>query len=794
MQNYDAMLYRKSKCLLPLSGDPVAQTADGGKIMQSRLVQTLLGSVAVLAILSPAGGALGQTATDNKTLQEETITVTTRKREESVQDVPIAIEAFTAENLYQQGITNTDELAFHTTGFTMAPLFGGDAATPVIRGLSTTIGEPNVGFFIDGVYQSSRLAMEALLGAQIARIEVAKGPQSALYGRNTFAGAINYVTKEPTNAYEATLEGTGGSDGIYDIRAAASGPLVEDRLFFQLGFVASGRNGFYKNLLTGKDLDKRETEVYAGGLTFMPNDNAKITFRASYEDTSDGDDPLAFIPNNADFFSVSGLPPANQVYAGELPAPTHFAVTPGGKDRQNLSLSLNASYALSNGYTLTAVTGFNNLDFTRRVDNDYEARQIAYTTNMVNQQELSQEFRLTSPGADRVRWMAGAYYYHFYSTTQLDDRRVGTLTVLPTILPPPVLASLAGIAGGLQNTTKENTDSIAFFGDIQADVTDRFNISVSGRWTSERKSVAALDITQLTGASGFFADKRRFKNFQPKLTLSYHPADNWMLYASVAKGIKTGGFNVITTSGLVAPDERAYNPEKAYNYELGSKGTWFDGALQIDADVFYIDWKNQIVRALGKNFATLNANAGKTTSKGLEVDMTAHLNSQLVFEGGLAYTDSAYDKYTFGTLAAVGLNPVLDGTRLQYVSKWSGNAALTFIQPLASGKVDWHTRLEIAYQSNQSAVQPALAFTGARTLGNIRSGFSWDTYDITFWGKNLFKDKSAANGVFLPNPARRSDAVLGLVGIQPPTGFEAFGALSLAPDPRTWGVTVRAKF
>ncbi len=762
--------------------------------MRSPFIRHLWAGTAILGLLAPAVAVQAQATADEAGVREDTIVVTTRKREESIQDVPIAISAFSAEDLYQQGITNTDELAFHTTGLTMAPLFGGDAATPVVRGLSTTIGEPNVGFFVDGVYQSSRLAMEALLGAQIARVEVAKGPQSALYGRNTFAGAINYVTKAPTNDYEYSLEATGGSDSLYDLRAAASGPLVEDKLFFQLGFLARGRDGYYKNQLTGKDLDDRETEVYAGGLTFTPGENASVTFRASYEDTSDGDDPLAYIPNNGDFFSVNGLPPANQIVLGKLPAPSTFAVTPGGKDRQNLSLSLNASYDLPNGYTLTSVTGFNDLDFLRRVDNDYETRQIAFTTNKVNQQEISQEFRITSPGTDPVRWMAGAYYYHFYNIARSNDQRIGTLTILPAILPPPVLASLAGAAGGIQAITKENTDSIAFFGDVQADLTAQFTVDVSGRWTSERKSVAAQDVVQLTGVAGLFTDKRRFKNFQPKLTLTYHPNDDWMLYASAAKGIKTGGFNVITASGAVLPSERTYDPEKAYNYEVGAKGSFLGGAVQVNGDVFYIDWKNQIVRALGATFATLNANAGKTTSKGFEADVTAHLSDQLTFEGGLAYTDSAYDKYTFGTLAAVGLNPVLDGTRLQYVSKWAGNAALSFVQPLAGGRVDWHTRFEIAYQSNQSAVQPALAFTGARTLGNIRSGFSWDNYDISFWGKNLFKDKSSANGVFIPNPARRSDAVLGLVGIQPPTGFEAFGALSLAPEPRTWGITARAKF
>ena len=173
--------------------------------MRSKFTRHLWASTAAITMLLPAVAVQAQSSSKDAGVREDTIVVTTRKREENLQDVPIAITAFTAENLYQQGITNTDELAFHTTGLTITPLFGGDAATPVIRGLSTTIGEPNVGFFVDGVYQSSRLAMEALLGAQIARVEVAKGPQSALYGRNTFAGAINYVTKDPTNTYEYSL-------------------------------------------------------------------------------------------------------------------------------------------------------------------------------------------------------------------------------------------------------------------------------------------------------------------------------------------------------------------------------------------------------------------------------------------------------------------------------------------------------------------------------------------------------------------------------------------------------------
>ena len=149
---------------------------------------------------------------ENSLALEEVI-VTARKREESLQDIPVAVTAFTAADIEAAGLRNVEDVAMLTPGFNVAPLFAGDAATPVIRGLSTTIGEPNVGFFVDGVYMGSRQTMSNLLGNFIERIEVAKGPQSALYGRNTFGGAINYVTRKPSGEFEGEVEGIYGSDG-----------------------------------------------------------------------------------------------------------------------------------------------------------------------------------------------------------------------------------------------------------------------------------------------------------------------------------------------------------------------------------------------------------------------------------------------------------------------------------------------------------------------------------------------------------------------------------------------------
>ncbi|PHR53977.1 MAG: hypothetical protein COA47_16195 [Robiginitomaculum sp.] len=744
-------------------------------------------SVSALALTMLAQPVMAQDA-DASASENDTIIVTTRKREESLFEVPIAITAFTAEDLYEAGIESTDDLARNTTGFTMAPLFG-NAATPVIRGLSTTIGEPNVGFFVDGVYQSSRLAMEALIGSGVAQIEIAKGPQSALYGRNTFAGAVNYVTAKPANSAGVYAQGTFGTDNLYDLRGGVSGAIVEDKLYVRVGGLARGRDGYYTNALTGNSLDSQQSVALSGSVQFFATPNFETSVTVSYEDTSNGDFPLAYATNNATFFPAFGLPPNNQIFAGELPAPTSFAVTPGGFDRENLQLSMQSSLDFGSGYTLTSIFGYNDLSTLTRVDNDYEARQIAYTTTSVDQGEISQEFRITSPGDQRFQWSLGAYYYHQYSKTHANDQRLGTIAGILPFLP----GSLVGLVGGGENFNKETTTSKAVFGDITFDVTDKLKLNFAGRFTDETKAVVSDSLSATGGLLGQYVNSVDFENFQPKATISYFPTDNWMLYGSVADAEKTGGFNVVTVAGSILPSERTYDPETARHWEVGAKGSLLDGNLQVTAALFQIDWEDQIVRAIGGTGAILNINAGATTSKGFEFDFAAKLSENLELEGGFAYTDSAYDSYTFGVLGAIGLNPVLDGTRLQFVSEFAGNLSATYTRSI-NADMDWFGRVGFAWQSDQSAVQPATTTIGSQSRLDIRSGFTWDNYELTFWAKNVLEDDAALNGVYVPNPAERVDTVLGFVGAGPFTGFTAFSPIVLAPEPRTAGVTLRAKF
>jgi len=744
--------------------------------MTNHLKTILLASGALSLICLPAVTASAQ--------EKDEIIVTARKRAENLQSVPVAITAFTAEDIQDAGIDNVEDIALLTPGFTFAPLFGGGGSTPVVRGQSTTIGEPNVGFFIDGVYQSSRGIMDAMLGGNIAQVEIAKGPQSALFGRNTFAGAVNFVTKKPSDVQTGQIEATAGNGGHYEVRGNVSGPLSEGSVYYQLGGVYSKRDGFFTNELTDGDLDSRESTILTGSLMFTPSENLEIVARVGYDDTNDGDDAAKFLVNNASPANPTPapLPLALQLFSGEIPnSESGFAVTPGHNNRNNLVMSLNANLDLDNGYTLTSVTGYNDLEIDNATDNDYEARSIRYSNSLTDQKEFSQEVRITSPGDSKFRWMGGAYYYDLDTVTSTSDTFVDGALALANSLVGSPLGGL--LPPGGTSVAAETTKSFALFGSASLDVSDQLTATVEGRWTDEKK----------TALVGSFAQTAKFDNFVPRFTLDYEVNDSTLLYATAAKAVKTGGFNVVQIAGAILDSERTYDPEKSWNYELGLKTTMADGKVDLNLAAFHIDWNDQIVRALGATFAVLNANAGESSVSGIEAELKARLADGLDFTGGLAYTDSAYDSYTFGALAGLGGDPVLDGNRLQYVSKFTANASLQYSKPI-NDKYGWKSRVDIAHQSDQSVVQTDDAFAGDTTLVNLRTGIEADSWEFLVWVDNVFEEDSAVTGVFITNQASRFDTANGLVSPAPVVGFQAFNALTWSRNPREWGVTARYKF
>lgn len=728
------------------------------------LKRTIL-SLACCQILSPVmvlADDIDITGADSLSLGE--MVVTTRKREETLQEVPIAITVFSSELIEDADLQSIEDIALMTPGLTFTQLFG-NIGNPVIRGLSTTIGEPNVGFFIDGVYQESRGSMEAMFGDELERIEIAKGPQSALYGRNTFAGAVNYVTKQPGNDGEGRLEVTLGNEGRKDARLSYSGAITEDTLFFRVGAMHSGFDGFYKNELTGGDLDDKQSNVYSLSLLALPTDDLEMVFRIAVENTNDGDNAVQFVDNNA-FGALPighpGLAPFNQpqIYTGDAPSLTHgFAVTPGHNERDNVSTSFRLDWDLDN-FTFTSITGYNDLEIDLAIDTDYSDASFQFTTEKTDQDEFSQELRLTSLDQP-IRWMAGLYFYELDKKTKINA--VGLAVARPDLT--------------YNTVSDESTRNWAAFGSLGFDLTDQVALTLSGRYSSERKEAT------VSGDQGNFDENETFNNFTPKVALDYQLTDNAMVYASVAKAVKSGGFNTpVSGGGAGVPllSERAYDEEKSINYEIGIKSSWLNNRLTTNLAVFYIDWEDQIVRTLNANSAILNANAGDSSSRGFELELAAKPAKNWDVTMGIAYTDAHYDKYTFPALPLFGVNPVLDGNDIQLVSEWTANTSVQYTKPFAIAGFDWTSRLDILYQSEQ-AIQAIddIGVIPDRTLVNLRSGLENDKYKVSFWVKNLFDDDEAIGAVTIPNPANRAVGFQGLVQ---------------GPVERTYGVTASVKF
>jgi len=706
-------------------------------------------------------------------LRVEEVIVTARKREESLQTIPLAVTAFSAADIENAGLRDVEDVAALTPGFNVASLFGGDAATPVIRGLSTTIGEANVGFFVDGVYMGSRQTMSNLLGNFVERIEVAKGPQSALYGRNSFGGAINYVTRKPSGEFEGDVEGIYGSDGKGALRATIGGPFGDSSLSYRVAALADSFDGYYTNELNGENLDDRDTKSGLGAL-YWDGESVDVDFNIIYSKVDDGDAAMRFEENNDQFWSFAGFPPDYQMYTGEVPAHKDgFAVTPGGVDRKQTFSTLKIEWDYGSGI-FTSVTGYNSFSHDRSTDDDYSEKDYHYTTSNTDVSEFSQELRLTSTSDGNVRWMAGLYAY------DLDDDILSNSAYTGFLLP---------IFGGINSDSSQSTESFAGFGSLDWDIAENMTLGFQARYGREKKSVDVTDTDLKTGASGTYNNSDSWNSFLPRISYDWRFSDDQMAYASWAYSEKAGGFNIVTITGGVLPEERTYDPESSNNYEIGLKSTWAEGRVQTTIAAYYISWKDQIVRAIGGAGAILNVNAGKSTSKGIEFEMMAQLSENWDLRAGLSYNDATYDEYFFAILGAIGMNPVLDGNELQYTPDWTGNVSLGYTLPM-SNNWEWFNRLDYSYADTQTIVQTANAYVGSASRLNFRTGFGNDKWTVTLWAYNLTEPNTAATGVFTGNPSRLPD--LFIFGTR--QGFPAFSPLVTSPDRASYGVTVKYRW
>ena len=724
----------------------------------------------------------GSAATAQMILEE--VIVTAQKRTESLQDVPVAVTAFSAQAIQEAGINNSGDLAIMTPSLNANANSSPFTTRLTIRGIGTAqvdpALEPSVGFFVDGIFMSrSGLGTSEL--TDIERIEVLQGPQGTLYGKNANAGAISVVTKRPNiEEFEGYAEGTAGNYGLGQVTVAASGPL-SDALAYRVSGSVLQRDGYYDN--AGVD-DQNDTDDWniQGKLLWEPTEALSVLLGIAHVDrdsTCCGADATQSDSVNQELINQGLAPDSNNPYDYNTATDAQDAFS-----MQSDLVSLHVDYTLDWG-TVTSITAWNDYDYSSSIDADRSQLDQLINADENNAGDsLSQELRLDSSAGDNIDYQLGLFYFN--STTQRGDRsptvRVGEdfITIadqqdLP--LPVPSVALIAQPGDFLRYENVWDTETIAAFGQATWHLGERWHLSGGLRWTDEKREADLFSETTSTAplaASGLAllnsvstpidaSLDRSSSNLDWLAKLAYDISADSMIYASASTGTKSGNFNGVSGTA----DEREFDDEETLSYELGVKSQLLDSTLRLNAAAFYTEIDDyQFQQQLESGIGTFVSNAGAVETSGIDMQLEAVPLPNLTVRAGLLYMHE-YE--------------ITDGPRrgdqLPYTADYSGNLGATLVFPLADGGI--YIRGDYIYMDEHSTNGTSSDNLqdkdfDDRELLNARVGWRNDHWNISVWGKNLTDDDYAAQTL---NP-------------QVFNGMEAY---FLAP-PRTYGATLRYDF
>lgn len=647
------------------------------------------------------------------------IIVSARKRDESVQDVPIVIEVITAEQIAQRGINNIEDIARYTPGLTFDRGISLQDTRPVIRGLPATRGRPPVGVLLDGIDISTEALGNAgggsLLNSRLLdleRIEVVKGPQSALYGRAAFAGAINYVTKRPTEDLSGEVTGSYGNFNAWDLGAAISGPISE-----KLGFRISARHaqsdGDYDNPVTGADLNAFETTGGSVALEFDSGEGVNIYLRSSYAESQFSQPAIqsisGFIPGNVsrpgagtpEFAAVQvGIAggalvggfgpvlPSNVPPRGDLrfTGVTGLSVDPRtgvdfpGSDDSVFTTTLNLEADLG-PFEFVYNGGFISQQERLIYDGDFFGRQaVALPGGTVEPLNISdivdfdndltlinQEVRFQSLDTSPLRWAVGGLYWH--SDVQQDSRSIRAISGFPLSGSPSFAGfsptSLVNASTINPSPFRRRTDSYSVYGLLEYDLTDKLTIGAEARYITEEASVTRSDFLQAAFApvAATFVNPVQRESisddaFVPRFSINYAATDDILVYASAAKGFKPAGVSELDFASALA-DSR-FEAEKVWNYEVGFKAGVADNQILLNAAVFYMDWSDKQVTQLiedaaapgGFRASVQNAAAAEVLGLDASLVFQPSFAPGVTFDVGYTYLDTEYKDFTVLTNSA----------------------------------------------------------------------------------------------------------------------------------------------
>lgn len=708
----------------------------------------------------------------------EEVIVTATKRAESLQDVPVTVNAISATTLQEAGVVDLTDVAALVPALTVSTNLSPFATGIRIRGIGTSQNsialEASVAFVVDGVYMGrSGLGMSDL--TDIERVEVLQGPQGTLYGKNANAGVVSVVTKTPNfEETEGYVEATLGDYSLQQYTASVTGPL-NDELAYRVAGNWREQDGWLENN-SGPDQMSVEDWNLRGELQWLASDDLSIRLTASHVDRDD----RCCAADAEQTETFLGL-----LAASDLPVPKNDAYDWKNNTDQSSEFTMTSDMVIAtveydmDKAQLTSLTAWNEYDYKSSADADRSEFDIlAFVDDKYTGSAFSQEFRLTSDLDGPLQYLAGLYFLHEenkrdnpkpFTFLGEDILSVGTVTF------GPQLALLAAPGDNISVKADYETDVYAAFGQTTYSFSEDWLLTVGLRYTSEDKSVDGYaenfssapaanipDIptfVDLIAPPGVQDEQLEKDSFTWLASLRYFVTADTMVFASAATGAKSPGFN---NPGSPLGEEE-FSEEKTTNYELGVKTQLLDDRLKLNATAFYSEFDD--LQFLAQNpigAGTFISNAAEATTQGVDLSFTALPLPNLILDGGLQYLDA---EYTDGELE------VLD---VVFAPDWSGSLAATLVLPIAEGK--GYLRTDYSFMGNHytNPTYQAPETKQDRELVNVRLGWRNDTWDAAIWVKNATDESysSLAGAPFLL------------------TGMKA----QWLQAPRTYGATLRYQF
>ncbi|MEE2794667.1 MAG: TonB-dependent receptor [Pseudomonadota bacterium] len=767
------------------------------------LVAGLLGSAATAAFL--AAPASAQTTDTNQAApvvdDDNVIVVTARRREESIQDVPLSITAISGEALAKSGTLEITEIAQEVPNLTLEVSRGTNTTlTAFIRGVGQqdpVAGfEAGVGLYVDDIYLN-RPQGAVLDIYDVERIEVLRGPQGTLYGRNTIGGAIKYVTAALPDETEIKVRGTYGSYNQADLIVTASTP-VSDSLKVGVSGARLSRGGFGDNLVQ-EGVENYNKDVW-GARGTIEFDNGPLFIRLSGDYVKDNSDPRQghrLLPG-----AFSGAPVLDDVYD------TRAGLDVVDQEVEAYGGGLTIAYELNDTMTVKSITGYRKDHSTTPIDFDSLPQADLDVPAIYRNKQFSQELQFLYEG-DRLSGVLGAYYLDASAFTAFDVA-LFTTGAIPSVNLPGLNAQTLGDV---------DTKTWSIFGDFTYDLTDKFSLSVGGRYTWDKRTSRILRTTFVGGYSDLFPPtdavpiavtsdfngSATFKEFTPRASLSFKPNANHTFYATYSKGFKGGGFDPRGQTSQ-APDLDgdgdidyadqyeflSFAPETVDSYEIGWKASLLDDSLFISLAAFKGDYTDvQIPGSVGvdsngdgisDSFVGITSNAGDADVNGVEFEGRAVVGrnfagpgSRLTFNWALGVLDAKYNTF----IDALG-NDVADQRVFQNTPDVTVNTGFDLGIPVASGIVDFLGSVSLRSDASQFELPGPLDQDGyALVDASIVYTDDSDRWSIGIHGKNLFDQRYIVSGYDFV-----TGSVLGLEG-----NLTAFYG-----DPRRVFVTGQVKF